>query len=219
MSQFKSEQQSPHAILIGVDLEGLANAYSQRYRSDSLFCVVHQAHIDQPMIKNIHGQHYIYVDLLDKKALRCAFDLIQKTVERIELVIFQPASPVNSDLKALTSHDMQQLWQQSGLAAIHVAQNTIQKMLKKSQGTLIFLTSAEQPDAAHSSPAHRMMSVGIRALSQSLAREFQPKGLHIVNFELAQWSTEGNDVATAIVEMCQHIYLQPQSTWVQQLTA
>lgn len=65
------------------------------------------------------------------------------------------------------------------------------------------------------------LQAGIRALSQSLAREFQRKGLHISYLALKQLSLldAHPQTAEAIATLCWHVYRQQPDAWSQELTA
>ena len=63
------------------------------------------------------------------------------------------------------------------------------------------------------------IQAGIRALSQSLAREFQRKGIHISYLALKQTATQDASSAPALATLCWHVYRQSPDAWSQELRA
>lgn len=101
--------------------------------------------------------------------------------------------------------------------ATAVAQILVQQMLGRHEGTIIFL-GAGQLAANNDLLATTAVHAGIRALSQSLAREFHPKGVHISYLALNQWTTQQPEISRAIALTCKHVHAQPNSTWSQELS-
>lgn len=163
------------------------------------------------------------LDLNNADAIAGFFKQLEKAGQHVELLVLQGAAPVQQAIADLQASDMQQRWQSSALTAVAVAQGAIQHMLPRRQGTLVFLGSSHVANSfSHSGSgwlADAAVQAGIRALSQSLAREFQPKGIHITYLALTEWSSYSEAAAQAIASTCWHVYRQPQSTWSQELSA
>lgn len=135
----------------------------------------------------------------------------------MELVIFQPINPKPQSLETITSAEMVNHWQLSGLAAINMANKSIKHMLKQSHGTLIFLARGYATYSEKENVHHEAMNTGIRILAESLAREFQPKGIHIIYCAMNVWSNQSPAIAKELIETCQHLHAQPRSTWTHAL--
>lgn len=74
-------------------------------------------------------------------------------------------------------------------------------------------------DAIQAQLLENAIQAGIRALSQSLAREFQRKGIHISYLALKQTATQDASIAPALATLCWHIYRQSPDAWSQELSA
>ena len=120
------------------------------------------------------GLKRVRLNLINQTALKNLVGYIQRTGHSIELCIFQAdfsKSLSNSDASV---QQIEQLWQNTGLAAVNISQAIIRQMLIKSQGTLIFLGT--QPNLiAENNGLTQSMFASIRALAQSLARHYHPK--------------------------------------------
>ena len=98
-----------------------------------------------------------------------------------------------------------------------VAQAVIKPMLKQQRGTVIFL-GAPFSNSTHYDVLSQSMFAGVRALSQSLAREFHPKGIHVAYCTLEKWDDQDQKLMQSIAQVCWHLHQQPKSTWSQELS-
>lgn len=210
-------------VLAGVGLDQLSTAMLAQVGTLPVYQLEHQPTAGQfASDVNINVIHQS-LDLSDADAVAGFFKQLQQAGQHVALLIVQGAAPLQQATPDLQTSDLQQRWQSTGLAAVAVAQAAIPQMLAKQQGTLIFLgsTHACNPGSNADSGwlADAAVQTGVRALSQSLAREFQPKGIHISYLALTEWSSHSEAAAQAIASTCWHVHLQPQSTWSQELSA
>lgn len=54
--------------------------------------------------------------------------------------------------------------------------------------------------------------------ASSLAREFQPKGIHVAYCMVEKWDGQNPHFISSIKQVCQHIYHQSDSAWSQELS-
>lgn len=207
-------------VVIGVEVEQLSQAIMDKVRQDdlSLYQVNHVD--DQSTLQVMQEQAFIAlsVNLLDADAVSKIFNVIEKAGHQVELLIFQPQAPVAVNTIDLTEQYIQSRWQLTGISSIHIAQTAIKQMLLVKRGTVIFLGSVHAISPSAGWLADSALQAGIRALSQSLAREFQPQGIHISYVVLNQWSTDNVETAQAIADTCWYVHQQHESAWSQELT-
>lgn len=207
-------------VVIGNETHSLSQLFVDQAHNRAM--PVYQVQHD-PMQTNLKieqqdsGLKRVRLNLINPTALKNLVGYIQRTGHSIELCIFQAdfsKSLSNSDASA---QQVEQLWQNTGLAAVNIAQAIIRQMLIKSQGTLIFLGT--QPNLiAENNGLTQSMFASIRALAQSLAREFHPKGIHIAYCMLESWDSQNVVLMDSVKNMCWHLYQQPDSTWSQELS-
>lgn len=120
-------------------------------------------------------------------------------------------------LAQVSASQLQQHWQQQGLAAIEVAQAAISRMLKQRRndvhkGTVVFCGSvlAIQPQAQYL--LQSSLQAGLRNVAQSLAREFAPQGIHVV-YVASPLQARPEDIAALALQLHQ----QPLSVWTQEV--
>ena len=162
---------------------------------------------------------HIDADLNDPDAIKAVFIQLAKRGQHPELVIFQAKPAVQTPAESV-SYEMAQLeqrWQQTGFrlflwaqAALAVLQDTAKK---RRPATLITLGAdlATQPNPSLS--VDSALYAGMRALMQSLAREFQPQGVHVAYVGLAAESS-----VSAAAKLCWQLHQQPRSAWTHEVT-
>lgn len=206
-------------VLIGDDFQAFTQCFA-----------VSLEHLDMPIYQlqtdsTIHavqvsahqsGVQKIRINLLDPFAVHAFVQQLNQAGYVVDLCVFQAACHV-PDIKDESSiQQLQHYWQKYGLSTVSIAQVMIRQMLARSQGTLIFL-GVEQVAQSDTDLLQQSVQASIRALAQSLAREFQPKGIHIVHCALTQWESTQSALMQVLSNTCYHLYQQPPSTWSQEL--
>lgn len=202
-------------VVIGWQADAIAAHLTEHTPANTTHYIV----TDQPkrLARATHLQS-IHADLNDLDDIKAVFAQLAKRGQYPELVIFQakpaaqtPAESVSDDLAQL-----EQRWQQTGFrlflwaqAAIAVLQDTAKQ---RRPATFVTLGAdlASQPDA--SLAVDSGLYAGMRALMQSLAREFQPQGLHVAYVGLAAQSS-----GAASAQLCWQLHQQPRSAWTHEV--
>ncbi|URM42274.1 SDR family NAD(P)-dependent oxidoreductase [Acinetobacter sp. AS23] len=183
-----------------------------------LYQVVHDSAAQKIQVHSINdGVTAVHLNLVNADHLKSLVRYISNQRHRIELCVFQPNFSSSPNIEALSLEEIEHNWQTTGLSAVSVAQAVIKPMLKQQRGTLIFL-GAPFNNSTHYDVLSQSMFAGIRALAQSLAREFHPKGIHISYCMVEKWDGQDQHFISSVKQVCQHIYQQPNSAWSQELS-
>ena len=183
-----------------------------------LYQVVHDSAVKNIQVHSINdGVTAVHLNLVNADHLKSLVRYISSQRHTIELCVFQPNFSSSPNIEALSLEEIEHNWQTTGLSAVSVAQAVIKPMLKQQQGTLIFL-GAPSSQSTQYDVLGQSMFAGIRALSQSLAREFQPKGIHVAYCMVEKWEGQNQHFTSSLKQVCQHIYQQPDSAWSQELS-
>jgi NAD(P)-dependent dehydrogenase (short-subunit alcohol dehydrogenase family) len=136
-----------------------------------------------------------------------------------------PAPLLETDLETFTK-----LWQQNSLGAFLFGREVIKHMLPQKRGTVFFTGATASMRAKPPFTAFSAAKAGVRALAQGMAREFGPRGIHVVHavidgvidgerarnqfphFVEAK-GQEGLLQASAIAETYWQLHLQHPSAW------
>ncbi|WP_329760334.1 SDR family NAD(P)-dependent oxidoreductase [Acinetobacter pittii] len=183
-----------------------------------LYQVVHDSTAQNMQVHSVNdGVTTVQLNLVNADHLKCLLRYISKHGYTIELCVFQPSFSSSPNIEALSLEEIEHSWQTTGLSAVSVAQAVIKPMLKQQRGTIIFL-GAPSSQSAHYDVLSQSMFASIRALAQSLAREFQPKGIHVSYCMIEKWERQNQHFTSSLKQVCQHIYQQPDSAWSQELS-
>lgn len=97
------------------------------------------------------------------------------------LVIYNVGNNKKINFLELTLNEIEEFWQLGCLGGFLVGREAIKKMLPFNHGTIIFTGASAslrgKPGFAHFSSA----KAGLRMLSQAMAKEFGPSGIHIAH--------------------------------------
>ncbi|MCK0869389.1 SDR family NAD(P)-dependent oxidoreductase [Acinetobacter pittii] len=183
-----------------------------------LYQVVHDSTAQKMKIHSINdGVTAVQLNLVNADHLKCLLRYFSKHGHTIELCVFQPSFSSSPNIEALSLEEIEHSWQTTGLSAVSVAQAVIKPMLKQQRGTVIFL-GAPSNHSIHYDVISQSMFASIRALAQSLAREFQPKGIHVSYCMIEKREGQNQHFTSSLKQVCQHIYQQPDSAWSQELS-
>lgn len=183
-----------------------------------VYQAVHDSSVQNIQVNRVNdGITSVRLNLVNTEHLKSLLKYIASHSHNIELCVFQPNFSSAPNIEALSLEEIEHSWQTTGLSAVSVSQAVIKPMLKQQRGTVIFL-GAPSNNSTHYDVLSQSMFASIRALSQSLAREFQPKGIHVTYCMVEKWDGQNQHFISSVKQVCQHIYQQPNSAWSQELS-
>jgi NAD(P)-dependent dehydrogenase (short-subunit alcohol dehydrogenase family) len=194
-------------LLIGDDDDHWVAAFAQAHPLP-LYHVSAQPMLAQPT------HTVLSVNRNDPASIQTVLQHIHHQGHRPSVLVFKPPAPTACSTLSYSATALTAQWQQTGLslflwsqAVIAQAHPTLDQPL-----SLVVVGSAlaQYPTAPYSASA--ALYAGMRGLSQSLAREFQPKGIHVVHLGLADQPDP-----IALAQICVHLHHQPHSAWTQAL--
>ena len=123
----------------------------------------------------------VVCDISSPKSIHEAFGQIkQHSASPIKVAIFNCNSPfLVKGFLDLTEQDVETGHKIMGLGAFHFSQNAIKEILQSGGGSLIYTGASASLRGSSLFAAVAMPKFELRALSQSLAREFGPRGIHV----------------------------------------
>ena len=183
-----------------------------------VYQAVHDSSVQNIQVNRVNdGITSVRLNLVNTEHIKSLLKYIASHSHSIELCVFQPNFSSAPNIEALSLEEIEHSWQTMGLSAVSVSQAVIKPMLKQQRGTVIFLGTPSN-NSAHYDVLSQSMFVSIRALSQSLAREFQPKGIHVTYCMVEKWDGQNQHFISSVKQVCQHIYQQPNTAWSQELS-
>jgi NAD(P)-dependent dehydrogenase (short-subunit alcohol dehydrogenase family) len=135
------------------------------------------------------------------------------------VVVYNASGRVRGPFVDLDAAEVERALAVTAFGGFLVAQAALPPMLAAANGVILFTgASASVKGYARSAP-FAMGKFALRGLAQSLAREFQPKGIHVAHVAIDGGigrSADGSDTQIdpdAIAETYLHIAHQPRSAW------
>ena len=154
------------------------------------------------------------------------FDSIDRDVGAPDLVVFNAGAFQKDNVLDIDPIVFERCWRIGCLGGFLVGQAAARRMVKRGHGTIIFTgaTAALRGSAGFANLA--VPKFGLRALSQSMARELGPQGVHIgfviIDGQIASEryrhliDERGEDsllAPDAIAELYLQLHRQPRSAW------
>ncbi|KAL4925671.1 oxidoreductase, short chain dehydrogenase/reductase family [Aspergillus undulatus] len=172
------------------------------------------------------------VDVSDSSSLKSAFDKIAQQYKDAPLAaaVFNSGGGfVRKPFLELTEEEFAQGYKSQGIGAFNFAQRTLPLLQKATSlthpPTLIFTGATASIKGSAKFSAFATGKFALRALAQSLAREFGPKGVHVSHVIIdgvidiprtKEWANEHPDGKLdpgAIADAYWHLHTQPRTTF------
>ncbi|MDP1716781.1 MAG: SDR family oxidoreductase, partial [Burkholderiales bacterium] len=144
------------------------------------------------------------------------------------LVVFNAGAFVRKGILDTTAEEFERCWQTACLGGFLTGREAVRTMLAAKKGGTVIFTGATA-SLRGGAMFHNLAvgKFGLRALAQSMAREFQPQGIHvahvIIDGQIRNDARPGYSAAergedavldpNAIAETYYQLHLQPISAW------
>ena len=145
-----------------------------------------------------------------------------------DLVVYNPSGRVRGPVTEIDPEEVRQAITVTCFGGFLVAQQAAQQMVARCSGTILFTGASASVKGYANSSCFAMGKFGLRGLAQSMARELQPKNVHVGHFVIdggigraedpndPRAAERGNDgllSPDAIAETYFHVYRQHRSAW------
>ena len=124
---------------------------------------------------------HFQADLTDSKQTHTVINEIIKQHGKPKVVIHNAAELIRGKFLELETNDFERAWRNSVLTAINISQAVIPFMREHKTSTLILTGATASTRGGVGFSPFSSAKFALRGLAQSLAREFQPQGVHIVH--------------------------------------
>ncbi|MGE0699540.1 MAG: SDR family NAD(P)-dependent oxidoreductase [Hyphomicrobiaceae bacterium] len=167
------------------------------------------------------------VDAAVPQSVSDLFAETDRVLGPLDVVVYNASFRTRGPLCDLVPADVLKTLEVTAFGAFLVAQQAARRMLVQGAGTMLFTgASASMKGYARSAP-FAMGKFALRGLAQSMARELQPKGIHVAHFnidggvrnaERGRAETDGDMPDSlldpdAIAETYLAVIRQPRSAW------
>jgi NAD(P)-dependent dehydrogenase (short-subunit alcohol dehydrogenase family) len=168
------------------------------------------------------------VDATDEAAVENLFNNVVAEMGVPSLVVYNAGAFVKRGILETTVEEFETCWRVGCLGGFLVGRAAVKRMLARGEpsGTIVFTGATASLRGGAQFHNLAVGKFGLRALAQSMAREFQPRGIHVahvvidgqIRAERAGYRSEerGPDAVLepeAIAETYYQLHRQPRSAW------
>ncbi len=178
--------QSKVAVVMGTG-SGLGAAVAHRF-AQSGFAVALMARTEEKLaqiqsdIENSGGKALsITVDVTDAASVAGAFEQVKSQLDAPSVFIYNAGIFQVNSILDIAPEKFEYAWKVNCFGAFLGAQQVLPAMVERKQGTIIFTGATAALKGSARFAALAVGKFGLRALAQSLAREFGPQGIHVAH--------------------------------------
>jgi NAD(P)-dependent dehydrogenase (short-subunit alcohol dehydrogenase family) len=121
-------------------------------------------------------------DVIDETSVDAVFDAVVAEMGVPNLVVYNPSARVRGPIDEIDRDAVKNAVLVTCYGGFVVGQKAAQLMLERGNGSILFTGASASVKGYPNSSAFAIGKFGLRGLAQSMARELQPKGLHIGHF-------------------------------------
>ena len=181
------------------------------------------------LVKEINGRAYP-CDASSPADVRNLFQSVSQDIGNPNLVVYNASGRVRGPLTELDPEAVRQTIMITCYGGFLIGQEAAKSMIKAGSGTILFTGASASVKGYANSAAFAMGKMGLTGLVQSMARELQPRNIHVAqvvidggicNPERPERQTErGPDGCLdpdAIARTYLHLHRQHRSAWASQI--
>jgi len=169
-------------------------------------------------------------DARDEEQIAQLVEQVENEIGPIEVFVFNIGGNVNFPILETTTRVYKKVWEMCAFAGFITGREVAGRMLQRKGGTMLFTGATASVRGGAGYSAFSGGKHALRALAQSMARELQPKNIHVAHIVIdgpidTQWTRErfpelanerGDDgllQPDAIAETYWSIHAQNRSAW------
>ena len=228
------------ALVVGVGAsQGLGAAAARRFAREGLHVVVAGRSRDklEQVAAEIHAAGGAIEPVVGDASVEADAARFVATAEArgpLAIAVHNAGSNRRDSILELERADFEQLWREHCLGGFLTGREVARRMLPRAQGTILFTGASGSLRGKAGFAAFAAAKAGLRALSQSMARELGPKGIHVAHAVIDggiggarllarmpgladQRGPDGLLNIEAIADTYWQLHLQHRSAWTQEL--
>ena len=162
-------------------------AIARRFAREGYIACVTRRQADklQPLVERIRAEggqaHAFGCAARDAAATSAMVQAIERDIAPIEVAVFNVGGNVRFPVVDTTERVYRKVWEMGALAGFLMGREAARVMLPRGHGTILFTGATASLRGSSGFCAFAGAKHALRALSQSMARELGPQGLHIAH--------------------------------------
>ena len=173
---------SETCIIVGAG-SGLSASLARLFRAQEMAVVLAARNIEK--LAELSEEIDCELVQCDSSNVEQVSDLFSKTdeiVSKPSIVIYNPSARIRGDITSLDPYETRVALETTCYGAFLVAQQAAKRMISAGSGSIFFTGASAGVRGFPNSSVFAMGKFGLRGLAQSLARELQPKNIHVAHF-------------------------------------
>jgi NAD(P)-dependent dehydrogenase (short-subunit alcohol dehydrogenase family) len=159
----------------------------------------------------------IKADATGESDVKKLFARTEEELGPIRIVVYNASLRIRKPILEISSDEFIDAWKLSCYGGFLVAREAAKYMISKGKGSIFFTGATASIKGFPSSAAFAVGKFGLLALAESMARELQPKGIHVAHFVIdgviGRDSKDSKLDPDAIAETYLQIHRQHRSSW------
>jgi NAD(P)-dependent dehydrogenase (short-subunit alcohol dehydrogenase family) len=223
------------ALVIGAG-DALGGAVAHRFARAGLVAVPVRRKADQlqQLTDDIEAAGFaaqgMACDAREEDQIIALFDRIESEIGPVEVAVFNAGAQHNAPIADMTGRIYRQVWESATFGGFLMGREAARRMVPRGRGTIIFTGATASIRGGAGFAAFAGAKFGLRALSQSMARELGPQGIHVAHVIIdgmiesdavrqkfpertAAKGPDGMLDPAAIAESYYQLHTQPRNAW------
>lgn len=122
------------------------------------------------------------VDARDEDAIAKLFKKVEENIAPIDVVVFNPGANVFFPIEDTTARVYKKVWEMAAFAGFLTGREAAKYMTARNEGSIFFTGATASMRGGSGFSAFASAKFALRAVSQSMARELGPQGIHVAHF-------------------------------------
>jgi NAD(P)-dependent dehydrogenase (short-subunit alcohol dehydrogenase family) len=172
---------SNNALIVGAGT-GLSAALARAFAGAGMKVVLAARDIAKlaALCREIGAEAHV-CDAADPESVRRLFSKLDAHTRAPELVVYNAGLRIRGAIVELDAADIDAAWRVGAFGGFLVGQEAARRMLELGRGTILFTGATASVKGFALSAGFAMAKFALRGLAQSMARELQPKGIHVAH--------------------------------------
>lgn len=182
----ESASASPCAVVVGVG-PGTGAAVARRFAREGYrlgLIARNRDHLD-PVVETIAeggGEARSFLaDAANPASLEQAFAQVRAELGPAEVLVYNAGAFRIAGVLELTPDQLEEAWRTGCLGAFVAARQVLPDMVSRGRGTILLTGATASRRGSARFAALAVGKFGLRALAESMAREFGPQGIHVAH--------------------------------------
>jgi NAD(P)-dependent dehydrogenase (short-subunit alcohol dehydrogenase family) len=157
------------------------------------------------------------VDGTDEGQVIGLFEQVEAELGPVGVAVFNASGRVRAGIAEIGADEFVEAWKRSCFGGFLLGREAAKRMVPRGEGTILFTGATASVKSYAGSAGFAVGKYGLRALAESMARELQPKGVHVAHFVIdGGIGTDDGDARLtpdAIAETYYQTHAQHRSAW------